>query len=192
MVMQPYTSSSLKAELNSRGWRLTPQRETILHVFQNLPRGHHLSAEELFHLLEKRGEEISLSTIYRSVKLMTRMGILRELELAEGHKHYELHRPHPHHHHHIVCIQCNRTIEFNNDSILKQSLKQAEKEGLQLIDCQLTIMTICPEAIRMGWPSALPSNWACTRSISESEQQESIEYIEQEIAESESSSKDKQ
>jgi Fur family ferric uptake transcriptional regulator len=187
MVRQPYTSSSLKAELNSRGWRLTPQRETILHVFQNLPRGHHLSAEELFHLLQKRGEEISLSTIYRSVKLMTRMGILRELELAEGHKHYELNRPHPHHHHHIVCIQCNRTIEFNNDSILKQSLKQAEKEGLQLIDCQLTIMTICPEAIRMGWPSALPSNWVCTRAISESHADEGIEEIEQEIAESESS-----
>jgi Fur family ferric uptake transcriptional regulator len=95
------------------------------------------------------------------------MGILRELELAEGHKHYELNQPYPHHHHHLVCIQCNKTIEFNNDSILKQSLKQCEKEGFQLIDCQLTVMTICPEALRMGWPSALPSNWYCTRAISE-------------------------
>ena len=86
--MSPYTANSLKAELNSRGWRLTPQREKILHVFQNLPRGNHLSAEELYNLLEKRDEGISLSTIYRSVKLMSRMGILRELELAEGHKHY--------------------------------------------------------------------------------------------------------
>ena len=88
--MSSYTTNSLKAELNARGWRLTPQREKILHVFQNLPRGNHLSAEELFELLEERGETISLSTIYRSVKLMSRMGILRELELAEGHKHYEL------------------------------------------------------------------------------------------------------
>jgi Fur family ferric uptake transcriptional regulator len=30
----------------------------------------------------------------------------------------------------------------------------------------LTVTTICPEAIRMGWPSALPSNWCCTRTIS--------------------------
>ncbi|MEM9543599.1 MAG: transcriptional repressor [Cyanobacteria bacterium P01_E01_bin.42] len=165
--MLPYTSKTLKAELNSRGWRLTPQREKILHVFQNLPRGNHLSAEELFQVLEQRGESISLSTIYRSVKLMARMGILRELELAEGHKHYELNQPYPHHHHHMVCIQCNKTIEFNNDSILKQSLKQAEKEGFQLIDCQLTVMTICPEALRLGWPSALPSHWSCSRSISE-------------------------
>lgn len=165
--MPSYTASSLKAELNARGWRLTPQREKILHIFQNLPRGNHLSAEELYEVLKQKDESISLSTIYRSVKLMSRMGILRELELAEGHKHYELNHPYPHHHHHMVCIQCNRTIEFKNDSILKHSLKQCEKEGFQLIDCQLTVMTICPEAIRMGWPSALPSSWVCTRTISE-------------------------
>jgi Fur family ferric uptake transcriptional regulator len=165
--MTAYTASSLKAELNSRGWRLTPQREKILHVFQNLPRGNHLSAEELYYLLEKQSEAISLSTIYRSIKLMSRMGILRELELAEGHKHYELNHPYPNHHHHMVCIQCNRTVEFKNDSILKQSLKQTEKEGFQLIDCQLTVMAICPEALRMGWPSGLPTHWSCSRSISE-------------------------
>lgn len=170
--MPPYTATSLKSELNARGWRLTPQREKILHVFQNLPQGNHLSAEELYNLLENRGESISLSTIYRSVKLMARMGILRELELAEGHKHYELNHPHPHHHHHLVCIQCNKTLEFNNDSILKQSLRQCEKEGFQLIDCQLTVMAVCPEAIRMGWPSALPSNWVCTRTISEQSQED--------------------
>ncbi|MFP4008191.1 MAG: transcriptional repressor [Spirulinaceae cyanobacterium] len=173
--MPPYTANSLKAELNSRGWRLTPQREKILHVFQNLPRGDHLSAEELHHVLEQRGEPISLSTIYRSVKLMSRMGILRELELAEGHKHYELNQPYPHHHHHLVCIQCNKTLEFRNDSILKHSLKQTEKEGFQLIDCQLTVMAVCPEAVRMGWPSALPSNWACTRVIAERLQDEEEE-----------------
>lgn len=179
--MPPYTSSSLKVELNSRGWRLTPQRETILHVFQNLDRGSHLSAEELYNLLEERGERISLSTIYRSVKLMTRMGILRELELAEGHKHYELNRPYPHHHHHLVCVQCNRTIEFKNDSILKQGHKQAEKEGMQLIDCQLTVTAICPEAIRMGWPSALPSDWMCSRAISENPTQpEASDFSEEE------------
>ena len=165
--MPAYTAASLKAELNARGWRLTPQREKILLIFQNLPRGNHLSAEELHEVLDKDNEGISLSTIYRSVKLMSRMGILRELELAEGHKHYELNQPFPHHHHHLVCIQCNKTLEFNNDSILKHSLKQSENEGFQLIDCQLTVMAICPEALRMGWPSALPSNWSCTRAISQ-------------------------
>jgi Fur family ferric uptake transcriptional regulator len=160
-----YTPSSLKAELNAKGWRLTPQREVILQVFQNLPKGHHLSAEELHEVLNGRGESVSLSTVYRTLKLMTRMGILREIEFAEGHKHYELSSAAPNHHHHLVCVQCNQAIEFENDVVWKQGLKQVEKAGLQIIDCQLTIYTICPEALRMGWPAGVPSNWACSRSI---------------------------
>lgn len=166
--MPAYTASALKAELNDKGWRLTPQRETILHVFQNLPQGNHLSAEDLHYQLKTSGHAISLSTIYRTVKLMSRMGILRELELAEGHKHYELNTVSPHHHHHMVCVQCNRTTEFDNDSILKQCLKQIEKSGLQLIDCQLTIYTICPEALRRGYPG-LPENWMCNNAIAQSQ-----------------------
>lgn len=164
MVASPLNISSIKAELNAKGCRLTPQREKILNIFQNLDDNDHLSAEELHSILEEQQEGISLSTVYRSVKLMSKMGILRELELAEGHKHYEINKPFQHHHH-IVCVQCNQTIEFKNDSILKQSMKQSEKDGLQLIDCQLTITAICPEAIRMGWPSNLPNHWCCTRSI---------------------------
>lgn len=160
--------SSVKKKLNARGWRMTPQREKILEIFEKLPRGNHLSAEELHQKLLESGDKVSLSTIYRSVKLMTKMGILRELELAEGHKHYELKHPYPHHHHHIVCIQCNKTIEFQDDTILKHSLKQCQKEDFQLIDCQLTVMTICREAVEMGWPSTLPSDWRCSRAIADS------------------------
>ena len=137
--MTVYTTGSLKAELNDRGWRLTPQRETILHIFQELPQGEHLSAEDLYHRLETDGEGISLSTIYRTLKLMARMGILRELELGEGHKHYEINQPYPHHHHHLICVRCNLTIEFKNESILKIGGKIAQKEGFHLLDCQMTI-----------------------------------------------------
>lgn len=150
--MSFYTAASLKAELNERGWRLTPQRETILQVFQNLPKGEHLSAEDLYELLQTQDERISLSTIYRTVKLMARMGILRELELAEGHKHYEINQPYPHHHHHLICVRCNKTIEFKSDPILKIGTKTAKKEGYHLLDCQLTIHAVCPSCQRSLLP----------------------------------------
>jgi Fur family transcriptional regulator, ferric uptake regulator len=166
-MSSPYTPDSLKAELNAKGWRLTPQREVILKLFQSLPRGNHLSAEDLHEILAERGEQASISTVYRTVKLMARMGILRELELSEGQKCYEINTTSPHHHHHLVCVQCGRTVEFENDSVLKQGLKQAQKEGMQVIDCQLTIYTICPAAVRIGWPAGVPSEWACLRAIAE-------------------------
>lgn len=150
--MTAYSTASLKAELNERGWRLTPQRETILHIFQNLPAGKHLSAEDLYNVLHSQGESISLSTIYRTLKLMARMGILRELELAEGHKHYEINQPYPYHHHHLICVRCSKTIEFKNDSILRTGTKTAQKEGYHLLDCQLTIHAICPTCQRALLP----------------------------------------
>jgi Fur family ferric uptake transcriptional regulator len=46
-------------------------------------------------------------------------------------------------------------------------MKQADKSGLHLLDCQLTIHTVCHEALRMGWPSLVSSDWCCSQAIAE-------------------------
>jgi len=153
---------ALKAKLNAQGYRFTPQRQLIFEIFQTLTTGSHLSAESVHLLLFERGEGMSLSTVYRNLRIMTMMGILREVELAQAPKYYELNAISTHHHH-IVCVQCHKIIEFENNSIIKQGLKQVEKFALQLIDCQFTLHTICPEALQMGWPTTTPSNWVCSR-----------------------------
>ena len=160
-----YNHRSIKSELNEKGCRLTPQLEKILQVFHSLPQGKHLSAEELHGFLQTQGENISLSTVYRTLHLLTNIGILRELELAEGHKHYELFTATGRRHHHLVCVQCYKTFEFSDESILKIGQKQADKAGVHLLDCQLTVHAVCIEAIRRGWPSLLPSSWSCPRAI---------------------------
>ncbi|NER36862.1 MAG: transcriptional repressor [Oscillatoria sp. SIO1A7] len=161
--MASYTEILLRAALKKHGFRLTPQRETILNIFQTLPKGKHLSAEDLYELVQRQGEVISLATIYRTVKLMSQMGILRELELAEGHKHYEINQLSPPHHH-LVCVRCHQTIEFVNDLVLEVGQKQANSASYDLLDCQLTIHAICPEALQEGWPSSLSEDWQCPRS----------------------------
>lgn len=167
-----YTEAGIKAVLKDRGLRLTPQRERILRIFQTLPQGQHLNAEELHQLLRRQEElegdparrQIGLATVYRTVKLMALLGILRELELAEGHKHYELNQPSPQHHHHLVCVNCHKTIEFTNEVVLQICRKQAQSAQFDMLDCQMTIHAICPEAVAQGWPSVLPADWECPRS----------------------------
>jgi Fur family transcriptional regulator, ferric uptake regulator len=163
--MCPSTPASLKALLNQRGFRLTPQRQTILHIFQTLPQGNHLSAEDLYQILRQQGERISLSTVYRTLHVMAFMGILRELELAEGHKHYELNSGDSSQHHHLVCVQCNRTLEFESDLIDRIGIRQAQAEGYHLLDCQLTVYSVCPEAMQQGWNRTLPKDWVCERAM---------------------------
>lgn len=159
-VRSPHSVEALRASLHQRGFRLTSQRQTILHIFQTLPQGDHLSAEELHQRLQQQGEHISLSTVYRTLHLMAQMGLLRELELAEGHKHYELNLPSPYQHHHLVCLQCNYTLEFKNDQILQAGAKQAQMHGYHLLDCQLTLHVVCPEVMRRGLQK-LPPDWIC-------------------------------
>jgi Fur family transcriptional regulator, ferric uptake regulator len=173
--MPPSTGTSLKTLLNQRGCRMTQQRQTILHIFQTLPQGDHLSAEDLHQILRQKGTQISLSTVYRTLHLMAYMGLLRELELAEGHKHYELKMTYPHQHHHLVCVQCNATLEFKNDAIDLVGTRHAEIEGYYLLDCQLTIYAVCSEALECTRNGSMSKNWLCSRAkISESVTSESV------------------
>ncbi|MEM7773195.1 MAG: Fur family transcriptional regulator [Cyanobacteria bacterium P01_E01_bin.6] len=165
--MSAYSLELLREELNKRGFRLTNQRQEILEIFQAVPQGRHLSAEELHAVLKKNGSRVSLSTVYRTLHVMTYMGILRELELAEGHKHYELNLPNPGQHHHLVCVHCNRTLEFENTFVTQIGMKQAQVSGYHLLDCQLTIFGVCPEAVKAGWGETLSKDWSCERSIQE-------------------------
>lgn len=143
----PFLSdAALKDELNARGYRATPQRQKVLRIFMELTQGEHLSAEDLHQLLQKDGERISLSTVYRTLHLMVYMGLLRELELAEGHKHYELNRPLKDHHH-IVCVHCNATLEFAEQSVSQIGEKTASSAGYHVLDCQLTLYGICSNCI---------------------------------------------
>ena len=138
------SDEALKGELNARGYRSTPQRQKVLSIFMALAQGEHLSAEDLHHTLQQDGEHISLSTVYRTLHLMVYMGLLRELELAEGHKHYELNRP-LRDHHHIVCVYCNKTLEFAESSIARIGESTAKTAGYHVLDCQLTLYGICAD-----------------------------------------------
>jgi Fur family transcriptional regulator, ferric uptake regulator len=144
----PFLSDeALRDELNARGYRSTPQRQKVLKIFMELAQGEHLSAEDLHSILERDGERISLSTVYRTLHLMVYMGLLRELELAEGHKHYELNRP-LRDHHHIVCVHCNTTLEFAESSVAKIGEKTAKTAGYHVLDCQLTLYGICANCLK--------------------------------------------
>jgi len=129
--------------LRNKGFRLTPQREKILEVFQNLPEGEHLSADELFQIIQKEASDISLATLYRTLKLLVSMGALRELDFSEDHKHYEIIRNPESPHHHIICMDCGKTAEFESPEIIALAEKIALEKNIELVDVQLKIFANC-------------------------------------------------
>jgi Fur family transcriptional regulator, ferric uptake regulator len=144
----PYQLNALKGALHNQGLRMTPQRSLVMTLFQQLPKGEHLSADEVNQRLIQNQTPLSLSTVYRTLHLMSKMGILRELELAEDHKHYEINELNGGSHHHLVCIRCTKTIEFQSAPMQKIGEKVAKGSGFSLLDCQLVVHALCPSCQR--------------------------------------------
>ena len=138
MIQNVPSFDPLLENLRKRGHRITAQRETILQIFKDEPHGNHLSVEELHSKLVKKGYRVSLATTYRTLKLLSVLGLLRELDFAEGHKHYELKQdtlPHQH----IICTNCNMTLEFEDHFLETVGQEVAAKHHFQVIDAQFKI-----------------------------------------------------
>jgi len=141
--------------LRKRGLRVTAQREMILQIFREQPHGNHLSAEELHANLLQRGSNVSLATAYRTLKLLSSLGLLRELDFAEGHKHYEL-KQDTEPHQHIICVNCNSTLEFEDHFLEEAGQKIGARHNFEVIDAQFKIFGLCPQCKQSG--KAFPSD----------------------------------
>jgi Fur family transcriptional regulator, ferric uptake regulator len=134
----------IEKDLKNRGYRLTKQRLVLYKLFCEQPDGEHLSAEELFDKLKTAGIEISLATTYRTLKLLVNLGLIRELDFAEGHKHYELNKPESPPHHHLICVGCAATLEFTEDTLMMLGQRVAQDFKFQVVDVQFKVFALCP------------------------------------------------
>jgi Fur family ferric uptake transcriptional regulator len=136
--------SSLRTTLNDRGQRLTPQRQRVLGLFERIGEGTHLSAEEVHLRLVRSQEKVSLATVYRTLRLLSSMGLLQELELPEGGRRFELAGDAHRDHHHLVCVRCGRTEEFESGAVLAAGQEAAGAFGFRLLECVLNVRALCP------------------------------------------------
>ncbi len=137
-------STSLRTTLNDRGQRLTPQRQKVLSLFQRIGEGSHLSAEEVHLRLLRDEEKVSLATVYRTLRLLSSMGLLQELELPEGGRRFELTGDAHRDHHHLVCVRCGRTEEFESEAVLAAGEAAAGAQGFRVLECILNVRALCP------------------------------------------------
>ncbi len=134
----------LSTILRNKGFRITPQREKILDIFYDLPEGEHLSAEALQNRLRQETSDISLATSYRTLKLLASLGVLREVDFAEDHKHYELIRSESDiQHQHVICVECGHTEEFTSVEIFEAASAISKRIAFTLIDVQLKLYGRC-------------------------------------------------
>ncbi len=135
--------------LRNRGFRLTLPRQVVLNIFNQNPQ--HLSAEEVFFLVHRDYPNIGLASIYRTLNLLTQMGLIHKFNFGDGRSRYELASKTQKEYHHLVCIQCGRIIDYNNpteketESIKKIEKELANKHKFKVNSYQIYFYGVCEE-----------------------------------------------
>jgi Fur family ferric uptake transcriptional regulator len=123
-----------------KGLRSTRQRDIILDAF--LSTHQHVSVEELYLKIKAAHPGIGNATVYRTLKLFVEAGLAREMLLHDGQTRYE-HVNAGEHHDHLVCTNCNRIIEFENETIEQLQNEVALRHGFLIRSHKLEIYGLC-------------------------------------------------
>lgn len=99
----------LISKLGEQGYRLTPQRMMVLSAIENS--NDHISAEEIYAQVVAKYPHVNISTVYRTLELLNRLGLVTETDLGGGRVRY--HPAGKGHHHHLVCQECGKVIDLD-------------------------------------------------------------------------------
>lgn len=132
----------IKTKLKEKEYKLTPQRKVIVDVF-NDHLDEHLSADDVYFIVKRIYPDIGLATVYRTLDLFADLGILTKLNFGDGKSRYECSTEDDHHHHHLICLNCDKVIEFADD--LLESLENLilKRDGFKVVDHQLKFYGYC-------------------------------------------------
>ena len=126
-LIEPRTQLSedtLKSMLRNMNLKVTTQRISILKLLNKGPKSH-WTAKGVFEKVQAEHTNIGFATVYRFLKETSRFGITSELRIGHSPTRYELKVRK--HHHHIVCTQCGKIVEFQNETI-ERKIKQISQE----------------------------------------------------------------
>jgi Fur family ferric uptake transcriptional regulator len=126
---------SLEDQCIAKGLRMTGQRRVIAQVLENAH--DHPDVEDLYLRASKVDSNISIATVYRTVKLFEETGIIERHEFRDGRARYEI-VPEDHHDH-LIDLKSGDVIEFANAEIEALQEKIAREHGYKLVDHRLEL-----------------------------------------------------
>ena len=127
--------SSLEVLCVQKGLRMTGQRRIIAQILSKSD--DHPDVEEVYRRSSTVDPHISLSTVYRTVRLFEEEGILERHEFRDGRARYE--RVDKKHHDHLIDMKSGEVIEFRNEKIEQLQIEIAAELGFKLIDHRLEL-----------------------------------------------------
>jgi Fur family ferric uptake transcriptional regulator len=129
---------NIEALCAAKGMRMTEQRRIIARVLA--ASDDHPDVEELFRRCAKVDDRISISTVYRTMRLFEDAGIIERHDFRDGRARYE---PSPEaHHDHLINLRTGEVIEFRSEDIERLQSEVARKLGYKLVDHRLELYAV--------------------------------------------------
>jgi Fur family ferric uptake transcriptional regulator len=129
-------------ELVARGVRITKQRRVLIGIIQDSAR--HLDAEAVLRLAKEQDPRINQATVYRTLALLKRRGLIDELDLMhlEGEKHfYEVKTSSDHCH--LACVNCGAILEYASPLFERLKKEIAADSGFRIRVARLELGGMC-------------------------------------------------
>ena len=122
----------------AKGLKMTDQRKLIVEIISSST--DHPDAEEIYNRAMKIDKNISIATVYRTVKMFEAAGIIAKHDFGDGKSRYEQYKEE--HHDHLIDMDTGNIIEFHNEEIEKLQFEIAEKLGYKLIGHKLELYAV--------------------------------------------------
>lgn len=133
---------NIKDQLKEKGFKLTPQRRSVLSVIL-ASEGKHLSAEEIYDLVKAGCPEIGLATVYRTMQVLDELGLVYKHNFDDGRIRYEITHNEDHQHHHLVCKNCGKVIEVEEDLLELLETQVENKYSFSITDHNVKFFGYC-------------------------------------------------
>lgn len=129
----------LCAVFREKGLKITPQRRLIFEALQD-DIGHP-TVEDIYCRVQEVMPDVSLATVYHTVKDLEEMGEIVQLDLGEGKSRYDTCTDD---HYHLVCLGCRRVSDIVRDFDTFELLPE-ETSGYQILRCDVAFYGYCPD-----------------------------------------------
>lgn len=128
-------SRTLEELCAARGMRMTGQRRIIARILDES--ADHPDVDELYRRASEVDSRISISTVYRTVKLLEDTGVIARHAFRDGRSRYETIPAE--HHDHLIDLKTGRVIEFRSPEIEALQERIAREHGFKLVDHRLEL-----------------------------------------------------
>ena len=130
----------------NRGRRMTVPRQAIFEVISGSRK--HLSAEDIYMAVHKNYPGIGLTTVYRTLDILSEAGIVSKFDFGDGRARYEFIRGDSGNHCHAVCSSCGRVFnceDFDAGTVKleKAAEKLLKKSGFKVAGYRLNFYGLC-------------------------------------------------